>query len=418
MSHGRRTRRSLIVAAVVLATAPVAAAPASANPTATESCVPAGYTAQADAGLLKVSLLDLKPLGLDLPKVLDLSVATSKATLGAKNPIQSTAAADYLDAEVLGLTLPRGPLDVTVSQQAPPSNQAQVKNTALAADLGLAKLGTGDLTAHARWADGMTCGKQSGPAGAATAALVEAAILPGSKGALIEVYRNISSQAATALVQRDGRAVSAAAAEISLSSLEIAGGKVSIRVISAPQLTVYATGRKATSEVDYRAPVLEISGPSSKTQRLSNLGDSVDLELQNGLLGSILGGLRLTEGLGLPLQAGQHSLLRISLGELTQQVTDQQVSASAASLRLQLLASGSGTSRSALADISLGQLKVSAAAPQWADTVPVDKPDPCGTTGCTLPVTGVNASLAAGTGILLFVIGRFLMVTTRNRRLR
>ncbi|WP_026209232.1 hypothetical protein [Catelliglobosispora koreensis] len=395
--------RLIAVAAIVIGSVPVITSPAQAAGCAQ----PLNYRSQASANLLKVGVLDPGILGLKLPKVADLTLASTQAKLGAADPVRSTAKAEYLSAEVLGLSLPRGPLEATVAQSAPPSHQEPVKNQALSVDLGVAKAGTGELNAHARWADGMACGTQAGPAGAANAALLGVSVLPGSKGALVQADNNISSQSATATVLREGRAASAAAAQISLSSLEFAGGKLTIDVISPPSLVVYATGRAATSVVEYKSPVLEISGAGVPRQQLSGLGKTVDLPIQTSVLGSVLSGLPLPAGLG------QTSVLRLTIGDLKQDIKDEKVTASTASLRLQVLVSAA--SQASVLDLGVGLLDVSAEAPKWTEPnnpPPVD----CGTPGCKLPLTGVNVGIAVGAGILLFVAGRFLFVLTARRR--
>src|SRR5581483_10173146 len=202
-----------------------------------------------------------------------------------------TAQAEYIDASVLGLKLPRGPLEATVTQSAPPSHTEPARNNALAVDLGLAKAGTGDLLAHARWSDDMSCGNQVGRAGSASAALLEATVLPGSGGPMVQLARNLSSQAATALVARDGRAASAAAAEAGLASIQLLGNSataVTVKVIHPPQLTAIATGRARTSTVDYQSPLLEISGQGIATQRLDAPGQHGDISVPPTVLGTVL----------------------------------------------------------------------------------------------------------------------------------
>lgn len=396
--------RLFAVAAIVLSSVPVITTPALAA-----GCdQPQNYAAEASADLVKVGMLDPGILGLKLPKVADLTLASTSAHLGATSSVRSSARSEYLSAQVLGLALPRGPLEATVAQQAPPTHQDPVRNNALSIDLGVAKAGTGDLIAHARWADGMACGTQVGPAGSASAAILNVTVLPGSNGALVAARDNLASQAETATVQRNGRAATAAAARISLSSLDIAGGKLTIKVISPPTLMIYATGRAATSTVEYKAPILEITGPGIPRQELTGLGKTIDLPLQTSALGSVLSGLPLPVGLG------QNSLLRLTIGDLTQQITDQKVTASAASLRLQVLVSG--TTQAAVLDLGVGLLTASAQAPQWTDPAPLGNPGGCGAPGCKLPLTGLNVGIAVGAGILLFVLGRFLFVLSGRRR--
>jgi hypothetical protein len=409
----------LLAALVVIGSLPVLAPPASAA--AASTCdSPVRFTAHARADLLKVSLLDLRPLGLNLPQVANLTLARSSAGMASDEAVRSRAEAEYIDAEVLGLKLPRGPLEAKVAQIAPPTHDEPDRNNALAVDLGLARAGTGDLLAHARWADGMTCGTQVGRAGSASAALLEATVLPGAGGPMVRVSRNLSSQAATALLARDGRAASAAAAEVGLAGLELLGtgsAAVVVRVINPPQLTAVATGRKQTSTVEYQSPILEISGPGAPTQRLDAPGKTIDIPLPANMLGTVLNGLgALVQTL--PVGLSRATLLRLSLGQLQKQIGDREVVASAASLRLQLLTvSTAAAPESSLLDLSIGLLSASATAPQWVEPVPAGNPG-CGTPACQLPKTGWKVTAAVAAGVMLFVLGRFLLVLTGRRASR
>ncbi|MFC7243457.1 hypothetical protein ACFQO7_13315 [Catellatospora aurea] len=473
---------------------------------------PAGYAARAGADLLKVGVLNLGPLGLKLPAVADLTIASANAGMSATSRVTSSAAARYADAKLLGLQLPTGPLDGRVYQQAPPTNATGVKNRALSVDLGLVKAGTGDLTAHARWAEGMACGKTEGPAGEADAALVDAAILPGARGALVKATHNASGEARTATVKMDERTIaSGAQAEIGLADLELLGGAIDVEVLEPPKLTVLATGRAATSVVDYDAPVLKITGPGIGTKTLSGVHREIEFAVPAPSAGGLLGALDLgsvqrrakAEGLplldanplgglldGLPLGSLTQTLkglggsggggtglpalpelgalpdlgsllsgsggnlaglceiavVKISIGELEKRVTDRGATAQAASIRIQVLALSRPNSKPAtVLDLGVGLLKASATAP--ARTTPTTGPsarpstspstsgpgnggggatpspasgtddddDGCGGPGCSLPRTGTSIALIAGTGTLLFVAGRFLLLLTRRR---
>jgi hypothetical protein len=463
---------------------------------------PAGYAARAGADLLKVGVLNLGPLGLKLPAVADLTIASANAGMSASSRVTSSAAARYADAKLLGLQLPTGPLDGRVYQQAPPTNATGVKNRALSVDLGLVKAGTGDLTAHARWAEGMACGKTDGPAGEADAALVDAAVLPGSRGALVKATHNASGEARTATVKMDERTIaSGAQAEIGLTDLELLGGAIDVEVLEPPKLTVLATGRAATSVVDYDAPILKVTGPGIGTKTLSGVHREIAFAVPAPSAGGLLGALDLgsvqrrakAEGLplldanplgglldGLPLGSLTQTLkglpalpelgglpdlggllsgsggnlaglcelavVKISIGELEKRVTDRGATAQAASIRIQVLALSRPNSKPAtVLDLGVGLLNASATAP--ARTAPTTGPsarpsaspstsgpgnggggatpspasgtddddDGCGGPGCSLPRTGTSIALIAGTGTLLFVAGRFLLLLTRRR---
>lgn len=400
--------RLLTVVALVAGSVPVVVSPA----VAASTCdTPVRYTASASADLLKLGLLDLRPLGLNLPQVANLTLAGTSAGMASDAPERSSARAEYVDASVLGVKLPRGPLEATVAQVAPPTHTEPTRNNALSMDLGVARAGTGDLLAHARWADGMSCGTQVGRAGSASAALLEAVVLPGSGGPMVRLARSLSSQAATALLARDGRAASGAAAEAGLASLELLGNSssaVTVKVIHPPQLSAVATGKAQTSTVDYRSPILEVSGPGITTRRLDAPGQTMDISLPPTVLGSVLSGL--VSSLG---SLGSATIIRLSLGELRKQISDRSVEASASSIRLQLLT----IDQTSLLDLSIGVLHVAATAPPLAGTEPTGEPG-CGGPGCRLPTTGWKVTAAVGAGVLLLFLGRLLFVLTARRSYR
>jgi hypothetical protein len=142
------------------------------------------------------------------------------------------------------------------------------------------------------------------------------------------------------------------------------------------------------------------------------------------------------------------AVVRLSIGELQQQITDTAAQAQATAVHLQLLA-GTGGYRTTLVDLGVGVLAVAAGRPQCqaGDGYGGD----CGTGGGTggdsggdnggvgggvgggtggtagagcrggcvkggsLPVTGSRVSLAVGGATVLLAIGRLLMVLSRRR---
>ncbi|MBV1851911.1 hypothetical protein [Catellatospora tritici] len=271
---------------------------------------PGGYAAGAGADLLKVGALDLRPLGLPLPAVANLTIGSASANMSATSAVRSSGAARYADARLLGLKLPTGPLDGRVYQQAPPAHQDPVRNTATTVDFGLVKAGTGELVASARWDDAMGCGTAHGPAGDSSSALVDASVLPGSRGALVRAESNAASKAMTGTLIQHGRAASAAGAEIDLTGLELIGGTVKVDVLKPPRLKVLATGDAATSAVDYQAPLLEITAPGVGTRRLDSLHRTFEVAVPFPATGGLLGALNLpalrqrAQAEGLPLVEG------------------------------------------------------------------------------------------------------------------
>ena len=330
-------------------------------------------------------------------------------------PARGSATAEYLDGAVLGLSLPRGPLAARAAQQAPPHDQVPVRNTALATDLGVVRVGTGTLEAHANWTEAMTCATQPGSAAEAHASLLDVTVLPGALGSVLHASQNLRSRTSTALIARDNRAASAARAEAGLSELDFIGGTVTARVLRQPALHVIATGSKDTSSVDYAAAVIEGTAPGLGARRLDMPGQTLDIPVSATGLTSLLAGLPL----GL---AARSALLRLSLGSATSASTDRQVTATATALRLQLLATSSPASVSAeaqeladtsstLLDVSIGLLSASATAPHRVATAPPS----CDTTACQLPITGANIGVAVGMGLLILIFGRLLLVLSVRR---
>ncbi|NUR29873.1 MAG: hypothetical protein HOV83_29155, partial [Catenulispora sp.] len=172
-------------------------------PATAAACAPAAYTAHASANLVELSALDLRPLGLRIGPVADLRLATTAAGLDARQAIAAQAAARYADAHVAGIKLSTAALDSAVSQQAPPSHAGPARYNALAQHLGVADLGTGDLSAQATWSDAMACGTQTGPAGVASASVADLNLL-----SLVRAPHNLSSTAVTGTRVVDGRAAS------------------------------------------------------------------------------------------------------------------------------------------------------------------------------------------------------------------
>lgn len=486
---GRRRRfaastAAAAIAGVALAPA-LATAPAAADPTC-QAVLP--YSASASADLLKLSALDLRPLGLGVGPLADVSIATTGSGLATAAEVGSAAAARDVAANLLGLDaiglVPIGELGQTVTQEAPPDNSDPATHTGLSLDLGVATAEVGDISAHATWDQGMRCGAATGTNSQASASLLDASVLPGpGDRALVRLPENLSSRTETGLVADGGRAAARAESAASLLDVRLLAGspaETSIKVISEPSLEVVSTGAAESSTVSYHAPVLEISGPNVPTERLDAPGSHFDVAIPSGpgpitgLVGSlpVLGDLPLDELLGgvdtqgldalstgqgpvepplelanlpgldggqLPLLgdiAGvgdllpgleQLSVLRVSIGDLQQEVTDGLVTASAASLRVQVLSwDGNQLTEQArgeaVIDLGIGLLEAAAAAPAPPEQPgPADPEEPGQGGGCgdceegdTLPVTGSTAGMILGTGTLLVVAGGFLLVISRR----
>ncbi|SDZ35183.1 LPXTG-motif cell wall anchor domain-containing protein [Micromonospora pattaloongensis] len=453
--------------------------PAAAAPCATTA--PYGATATAD--LVKLGLLDLHPLGLDLGPVADVRIASTSSGMNGTGPVNSQAGARQIDAKLLGVDVPLGPLSQALYQQAPPANAEPATATTLAEDLGVLRLGVGNLKAHATWIDGMECGAETGDASASSSTIVDVDVLPGSDDeALVRLPGNLTSSTETGLTVSGGAVRSTATARIGVADVRLFAGsesEVTVKVLKPPTLTVGTAGTAASGTVDYTNPILEISGPNIPTQRIEAPGQNIDIALPSSLAGAakarslaeseklpLLGGTpldSLLKGLDIdniagartakttdaplplpklaklpnvpgmpvvgdeigdteaaPIEATALSVLRLSIGDLVQEITEQSVRAQAASLRLQLLATD-GTNSASVVDLGIGLLDATAVAPagQGGGVSPDEEPDPSddGGAGGGLPVTGASVGAFAGAGALLVVGGAALLFFTRRRRL-
>ncbi|MCP2326344.1 hypothetical protein HDA40_004851 [Hamadaea flava] len=417
---------------------------------AAASCAPMAYAAESSADLVRLTALDLRPLGVPVGPVAELALASSRSTMDARKPVAARAAARYTEAGVVGLELSPLFLGSAVSQQAPPTHAGPAVYNALSQDAGVAKVGTGALSAHATWVDRMACGRQTGPAGVSSAAVADVSVLPSSSSAVVRLPRNLSSQAVTGLRTVGGRTASVAAAEVELTDLRLLNGAVAVKVLKRPTLTATATGAARTSSVEYSNPLLEISGPGVPTQRLNTPAKHVDVVLPatgGDPLGTLLRGLNVpllnslvgsvhVEGLQVP-GPGKYAMLRISLGALDKSITDAAVEAEAASLRIQLILCGPDQAQVTVLDLAVGLLRTSATAPNVpvvssptpstspsaatsVSPAPSTSPAGCGGPGCggpgTLPQTGMGpVAYVVGAGVLLALLGRLMILLARRR---
>ena len=356
---------------VVALAAPLPAAlPAAAAP-AQPAC--GAGTGGAGADLVRLSALDLRALGIAQASGAGLRLASTHAGVTDGRP---SASARGVDATLAGVPLTAA--QPAALRQTPGS--AQVRSRPV--DLGYARVGTGDLRAQAG------C-----PSATASAALVDATVLPGADGlAVVRVPGNVHSLATVGT----GRAQ----AQVGLTDVRILDrttARIAVKVLTEPTLTVGAGSAR------YSSPVLEVTLPSGGVRRLDAPGQHLDLGLSNTGTVSASGPQRdVTESLpGNPLAALGGRLpagpvtLRLSAGTLNRHVTGTSVTADAATLRVQLLVSGNP-----VLDVGVGVLQANASR---------------GAEPATLPLTGVNVGWLVGTGLLLTIAGRFLLLVSRRR---
>jgi hypothetical protein len=516
--------RALVTATAVLSGAVTSlafAAPVVAAPTPAPGC-PAQFGGTAAGELLALRLLDLNPLGLNLPPVADLHVSTTRSGI-AGGPDHAASEAHYLQARLLGHDVPAGVLAASAYQQAPPPHATPVVVPTLGVSLPALQIGTGGLTAHATVGREERCAAGFGPQSETTARVARTRILPGSRGSALLSVDALDTRTTARVLTDAGHPAASAEASGDLTKIQLFAGTpqaIAVKVVSQPTLRVVAGVKKT---VEYDAPVLEVTLPGHAPARLAAAGDHLDvavpvdpagialagalgkaenLPVLSGLpLGSLLAGLPVAGGSnasapgpvsglvgtlpGVPSLGGladdvaggllsgdrsEHTtlptgqgggvvVLRLSLGELSQETTATGVHAKAASLRVKLLtrstwsghsADGYGSSsddkpladNTALVDLGLCVLEAAAAAPKApkghhsnggdgygsgtgngdtggnggiSGTTPT--PTPVAHTTGSLPVTGNNIAYVLSGGVLLVLVGRFLMVMTRKRSL-
>lgn len=430
---------AVVVAALAAAVAPgLAVAPAAAAPEGSAGRC-AGFSAAAAGDLVTLRLLDLRPLGLALPPTVDLTLASSRAGFSGSAG-QAAAQGRYAQGKVLGFAPPLGPLDATAQRIAPPAAEPLAVNPGRLA-LGPARAGTGNLTARSAYGAPGRCDHTAGADSESTAALADAAVLPGRRP-FVQAGDNFAAGTRTALVRHRGGTGAEAVSSGGLANLAIFEA-LRVRVFNPVSLRVVASGSAATSVVDYQSPIIALDLPDGREVKLDQANRSFDIavpgpgtqpmpgmpmlpnttvpDLLNAVpggaaavpvLGKVLEGLQGGGSAGVPESAGsakapsvpglpemagvpavggllggtgrlattptQTSLvLRLTGGELSKEVTDSGVHAKAISLRVKLLVVR-GEGITTLVDLAIGVLEAAATAPPAA---PVESRDTTNGTG-------------------------------------
>jgi hypothetical protein len=410
------------------------------------------YSANASAALVQLSALQTTPLGLrsldlngrglDPHSLINLRVATSDSKVNSHHRPETRAEAEYLDTSLLGqrIALP----NATIGQSAGPDNPRPAQIPARAIDLGLVKVGTGKLSAHARW--NAETALPQGPAdltesseSIANLSLLPSPRLGGLGGtALVEIPHIAASRTATELVKVSPENLGVQSlAQVSATDIVLFRGtplQKTIRVISPPSLRVVAAGN-SKSFVDYTSPLVEIVDARGRSQRLETPNAVVSIPLPGILLGAtpIPTGPagRVVDGapdilcslLCAPEERDRRqrcddpcepprtspALLRVSLGAVQKWITAQDVRAKAATLRVEVLS----TPSSRLLDLGVGQLEASARVPEGGIHLDDPEPEPSASPSTTVspiatPSPAVSPSLASGGGGGLPVTGASL----------
>ena len=469
--RARKRRVTSLAAAAALGAALLPALMFTTPASAANPCTPAGYTAAGTADLLNLNLLNVGPLGLAHDRIANVTIGHASADMAHAHADSASAKADYLSAELAGINAPSSLLNTHAEQIAPPTHPAPDRHSLVAVNNGLLHLGVGNVSAAAGKNGPYSCGIADG-----SASVADLAVLPGSRRrSLIALPDNLNGFAGASMVTKNGHPASYANAGAGLADLELFHGTpaaIGVKVITEPALTGIATGTKSTSSVSYRSPVLDVTLPGGQHVTLDDTRGSVDIGTAINLP-VLLGALHLP---ALPVSLKKAALeIRLSLGSLTSSVTKTSVSGSAATLRLQVLLAPLGTDSGILAkvttggttvlDLGIAELAVAATAPAAVATTPSPSPScstsgygygcgtPCGTAGgygygspsCatptptpspgrshlptptpsstvaattsgSLPLTGSNTAMYAGSAVVLLALGRFLMVVARRRR--
>ena len=392
-----QNRRIAAATAVLLGAALLPALMITSAPAAAATpCVPAGYTATGTTDLLALNLLDARPLGLLSGPLANVTIGHATADMAHAQPRTATASADYLSATLAGIAVPPALLSTHARQSAPPSHSAPDSRTLLALHSGVLSLGAGNVSAQAGPSGPYACGLATG-----SASIVDATAVPGAHGrSLLALPTNLNGKAGAGLTTVGGHLGSEGGAAAGLADLQLFAGTpaaVGVRVITEPTLLAIAGGTAATSSVSYTSPVLDVALPGGRRVSLSDTGGSVSFGV------SIDIDALATAVPDLPVDAPDLTKVqlqvRISLGALTKTVTPTSVSASAVTLRVQVLLAPVGTPTGPLPDLSvgdrplldlgIGELSVSATAPVGTGgTSPCDNgygcrvsPWPCATGG-------------------------------------
>jgi hypothetical protein len=311
-----------------------------------------------------------------------VGLGDARSVLIAKGEIKSAAAARALDGRVSGSSS-RNDL---VVQQAPPTNKKAAGQQLEAKRFGPLRTGSGALSAHARWNDGLACASATGAASIAKAQLNQVTLTGGGNQSLIRVPETISGTSSTGLRHRDGQPEAISTATLDAGKLALADGEVRIRVLRAATLRVSmsATGR---SEAAYEPAAVEVTERDGKRVVLDTAGDYKEITLseESTLLESLPGRLDETGPLPLPSISGlpvvrdlestpatsatNETKLRISIGAARQATKGKAIAARATAIKISLVRGDgtrtkSGYATAVMADLGLGMLEGAAVAPR------------------------------------------------------
>ncbi|XVV13076.1 hypothetical protein ACQP2X_01595 [Actinoplanes sp. CA-131856] len=388
----------------------------------------------------------------------DVGVGETRTAMIAEAKVAAAAYGRLLDGSAQG----SGGLSKPLLQKAPPTNPEAAHRATSAGKAGPMKLGAGQLKAHARWDAGMACGRAVGETTRSEAGVTSLRLLDG----LVRVPEKLSSESTTALERSGEAAKSVASSTVKAGRIELAGGKVFVRVLRPPVLTTSMSAAEG-GKVDYRPAVVEVSGDGIATKRLEAPGDHADITLtperhatESVPLSRLSGLTSLGKGGRLPVpavpglppvaaapkagpttpktapEAGPETesgttagtRLRVSLGDVRHATKGTAIAAKATAVKVSLVQAtagkhgskdrgkpGYGPQARTTLDLAFGVLESAAVSPA------AGQPAGAGTGGAGggLPVTGPRLDRLAMAGGTLLVAGiAAVAVTMRRRRSR
>ncbi|GAB2652129.1 hypothetical protein GCM10027271_07500 [Saccharopolyspora gloriosae] len=185
-------------------------------------------------------------------------------------------------------------------------------------------------------------------------------------GSLLNVPDAVRAQSRIELVDVPGSAGKAvrATSAMQLASVRLLSGtpqELRVDVVSEPKLTVTATGDPETSTVDYEAPVLRVSQGGRELVVIDAANPTADLPI--GLPGAP--GELPVVGPALNERVLDIGVLRLSIGELTEEAQGTEMRAGARLFDLKLLpGTALGMPDAALAHVTFGEQTARAGAPE------------------------------------------------------
>jgi hypothetical protein len=228
-----------------------------------------------------------------------IGLGESRTALVGTAQVKSAALARILDGTADGKAAWSEP----VLQQAPPTNAEAATRGTPAGRLGPLQVGAGAASAHASWSAEMACGSTTGEAARSSASMRGASVVGSGDTALVRVPERVESSSTTALERRGELAWTVASAAVNADQIDLAGGRVRVRVLRPP--TLAASMSTSGGKIDYRPAQVEISGEGLITKRLDRVGERIDVTLgpdrrgtESGMAG--LGDVRPGSALRLP----------------------------------------------------------------------------------------------------------------------